>query len=143
QSFRQAVKEDSHFVAGYIELARLAAEQKQWNELVEVTNRLVQFSPEASAEPWFLNAAANYNLGNIKQAEASVARAARLDTHHEIPQIEHLYGLVLASNHDFNAAAEHLSAYLRLAPGAADAAAARSKLSELQNLAESSPSPGR
>src|SRR5207248_855728 len=74
QSFHQAVSQDSRFLAAYAELAPVAVVQKQWKELADVTDRLLQALPDSSPEFWFWNSAANYNLGNVKQAETSIER---------------------------------------------------------------------
>ena len=50
-----------------------------------------------------------------------VTRGIRLDSAHRLPQMEYLYGLILARNQKYESAADHLSAYLKLSPQAADA----------------------
>jgi len=132
QSFHQAVAQDSGFLEGYAELARIAVIQKQWKELSDVTGRLLQSAPDSSPEFWFLNSAANYNLGNVKQAQTSAERGLRLDSKHQIPQMEYLYGLILASKQEFKSAAEHVAAYLKLSPNANDAQTAQLVLADYQ-----------
>jgi Tfp pilus assembly protein PilF len=139
QSFREAVTQDSRFVEGYAELAHLALEQKQWKDLADTTDQLLQLSPESSAEYWFLNSAAYFKMGNAKQAEESVTRGLRLDPKHQVPQMEYLYGLILATKQDYKSASEHVSAYLQLSPQASDAAGARSALAEFQRRSSSTP----
>ncbi len=134
-SFREAVTQDSRFIPGYDELARLALQQHQWKELAEVTDRIVQFSPDSTPEYWFLNSAANYNLGNVEKAGASIERALRLDPKRQLPQMEYLYGLILAGKQDYKSASEHLTTYLQLAPRANDADTARKALTDFQQKA--------
>lgn len=126
--FQQAVAEDSKLTDGYLELAHVAAEEQNWNDLADESNRLIQLSPDSSAEYWFLNSAAYYNLGDLDHAEASISRGLHLDTRHEFAQMEYLYGLILGSKKDYKAAAQHVSEYLRLAPNAEDSQAARNLL---------------
>ncbi len=135
QSFRQAVTQDSRLVAGYDELARLALQQHQWKDLADVTERIVQFLPDSTPQYWFLNSAANYNLGNIEKAATSVDRGLRMDPNHKIPQMEYLYGLILAGKQDYKSASEHVATYLRLAPHANDTEAAKKSLAEFQQKA--------
>ncbi len=87
QSFRQAVSQDSKLTDGYAELARLALQQQQWRELADITDRLLQVSPDSSPEYWFLNSAANFNLGNMKQAETSIGHGLGLDPKHQLSQM--------------------------------------------------------
>jgi Tfp pilus assembly protein PilF len=135
QSFQQAVAQDSRLVAGYDELARLALQQQQWKELADVTDRIVQFAPDATPLYWFFNSAANYNLGNIDKAQASLERGLRMDPNHRMPQMEYLYGLILAGKQDYKSASEHVATYLRWAPHANDAEAAKNTLTEFQQKA--------
>lgn len=128
QCFQQAVAQDSKLTDGYLELAHVAAEEQNWNDLVDESNRLLQLSPDASAEYWFLNSAAYYNLGDLDRAEASITRGLRLDSRHEFAQMEYLYGLILGSKKEYKAAAQHVSEYLRLSPNAEDSQAARNLL---------------
>lgn len=136
ESFHQAVAQDSRLTDGYVELAHVAAQQQNWRELADVSDRLVTLSPDSSPEFWFLNSAAYYNLGNLQQAESSIARAQRLDVRRQIPQIQYLYGLVMGSKKDFKSAAEHIDAYLQLAPNAQDKAVAQNLLSAYQYRAQ-------
>jgi len=135
QSFRQAVTQDSRLVAGYDELARLALQQHQWKDLADVTERIVQFAPDSGPQYWFFNSAANYNLGNIEKAATSVERGLRMDPNHKVPQMEYLYGLILAGKQDYKSANEHVATYLQLAPHANDAEAAKKSLAEFQQKA--------
>jgi len=132
QCFQQAVAQDSKLLDGYLELAHVSAEEQNWKDLAETTNHLIQVSPDTSAEYWFLNSAAYYNLGDLKQAEAGITRGLRLDSRHEFAQMEYLYGLILGSKKDYRGAAEHVSEYLRLAPNAEDSTAARNLLAGYQ-----------
>ena len=136
ESFRQAVTQDSKLTDGYVELARVAAQQQNWKELADVSDRLVQASPDSSPEYWFLNSAAYYNLGNLKQAESSITRGLRMDIRHQITQMEYLYGLILGSKKDYKSAVDRISNYLRLAPNSKDAQAARQTLADYQQRAQ-------
>ena len=134
QSFHEAVSKDSHLTQAYVELARVAVAQKEWKELADATEHLVESSPDTNPQYWFLNGAANLNLGNLGQAENSAVRGLRLDTKHSIPQLEYLYGLALAMRGDYKNAAQHLSTYLQLSPHSVDAPIAQAKLAEIQKL---------
>ncbi len=136
ESFRESVKQDSGFVPGYDALARLALQQGNWKDLADVTQRILQFAPDSGPEYWFFNAVANYNLKNAPVAETSIQRALRQDPKHQIPQMEYLYGLILAEKRDYNSAIEHVNTYLQLAPQAADADSARKALAELEKRSQ-------
>jgi tetratricopeptide (TPR) repeat protein len=136
ESFREAVKNDSNLTSGYLGFAEVAAQQQNWQAVAEMTDALVQRFPESSALYWFLNSAAYYNLGKMKEAESGVTNALRLDPHHQLPQVEYLYGLILGNKRDYKSAAEHISNYLRLAPSSPDSLEARQVLAAYQQRAE-------
>lgn len=136
ESFRQAVSCDSSLTTGYVNFAMVAAQQHNWQAVAEMTDTLVQRFPESSPVYWFLNSAGYYNLGKMKEAESSILRALRLDPRHQLPQAEYLYGLILGNKKNYTAAAEHISAYLRLAPNSTDSLGARQALAAYQQRAQ-------
>jgi Tfp pilus assembly protein PilF len=140
-SFQQATAQDSNLAEAYVELARLALQQNQWNALADATDRLVALLPGTSAMYWFLNSAAKFNLGDTARAENSATRGLRLDRSHQVPQLEYLYGMILVRQHNYQSAAEHIRNYLEIAPHAPDAEQAQRKLTDLERLLSQSPKP--
>lgn len=136
ESFRQAVTSDSSLTTGYVDFALVAARQQNWQAVAEMTDTLVQRFPDSSPVYWYLNSAAYYNLGKMKEAESSITRALRLDRQRQFPQVEYLYGLILGNKKDYKSATEHISAYLRLAPNSKDSLPARQALAAYQQRAE-------
>ncbi len=134
QSFQQATTQDSNLVPAYVELARVAAEHKEWKVLADATARIVELAPQAPAMFWLWNSAANYNVGDVSRAESSATRGLRLDQKHEFPRLEYLYGMILARQQKYQEATEHLKNYLHLAPKAPDAGEAQQKLQECEKL---------
>jgi tetratricopeptide (TPR) repeat protein len=136
ESFRQAVTNDSSLTTGYVDFAMVAAQQQNWQAVAEMTDTLVQRFPDSSPVYWFLNSAAHYNLGRMKEAESGITRALRLDPQHQLPEVEYLYGLIMGNKKDYKSASEHISNYLRLAPNSKDALSARQALAAYQARAE-------
>jgi tetratricopeptide (TPR) repeat protein len=134
QSLQKAVDADSQFVPAYQVMAEIAANGKQWNELADLTEKVVRMNPVNFPRYWFLNSAANYNLRNYDAAQKSALRGLSIDPDHHFPQLEFLAGLTLALKHDYHGAAEHLRNYLRYAPNAPDAENARNQLSQVEAL---------
>ncbi len=135
QSFQQAATHDSKFLPAYIELARLQSSQGQWRALATTTGTMVELAPESSASFWFLDSAANYNIQNLPRAQSSAERGLRLDTTHQIPQLEYLYGLILAGRANYSSAVEHIKVYVSLSPHANDIQEAQTRLNEFERLA--------
>jgi hypothetical protein len=135
QSFVSATTQDSKLLPAYLELARLQAAQQQWKAMARTTENLVELAPQSSAVFWFLDSAANYNLQNLARAEKSAERGLRLDKAHRVPQLEYLYGLILATRQNYGVAVQHIKSYLQLSPSAQDAQEAQRRLTEFEKLA--------
>lgn len=134
ESFVTATTQDSKLLPAYIELAHLQAAQQQWKAMSRTTANIVELAPDSSAALWFLDSAANFNLQNFQRAESSAERGLRLDAAHRVPELEYLYGLILATKQNYGSAAQHIKSYLQLSPAANDAREARSRLAEFERL---------
>ncbi len=136
-SFRMAIQSDPKFPVPYMELSKIAVEQKKWQEVSDLTATAIKLDSFDYPQAFLFNAAAHYNMRETDAAEKSVQEAERLDSRHQYPQIAHLYGLILAQKQDYAGAVTHLRDYLRLYPGASDAADVRTQLQKLdQALAQ-------
>jgi tetratricopeptide (TPR) repeat protein len=138
QSFDAAVGADPKYLYPYLELSRLALGAKNWRELADVTGHAVKLDPFDYPQQFFFNSVAHYNLQNMDAAEASAREAEKLDTGHHYPQVSHLLSIILAQRQDYTGAAGELRNYLKFAPGAADAAAVRGQLDQLEKLSAQS-----
>jgi tetratricopeptide (TPR) repeat protein len=134
ESFQEALKADQKFVDAYAELARLALRAKQWQELADDTDHILQINPAGMPQFWYLNSAANFELRKIDTAEKSALQGLRIDAGQRVPQLQFLLGVILAVKHDYRGAAEHIRHYVHLAPHAKDAAVAEKQLLEVERL---------
>ena len=141
ESFDHAIQSDSGYVPPYIEISKLELRAQKWQELADITDKAVRLDPFGFPQEFFFNAVANYNLHRVDAAEQSARRAEKLDTRHQIPQVSHLLGTILADRHDFAGAAAEMRDYLKFAPQATDAAAVRSQLDELEKAAAGAAAP--
>jgi tetratricopeptide (TPR) repeat protein len=85
--YSQALLADSHQLAAYLGLARVAFRQHRWQEVVEFTNQLASVNPLAFRVACLYNAAANFNLENFSPAEKSARKFQSFDRDHERPQV--------------------------------------------------------
>lgn len=120
-SYQHALEADPNLVNAARGLSILQAHKQQWQALLDTTNHILQTYPNQYSEFWFLNSVAYFNLQNLQGAERSVLRGLRLDSKHQIPQLEYLCGRVLGAQGHYQDAAAHIRNYLRLAPKAPDA----------------------
>jgi tetratricopeptide (TPR) repeat protein len=135
-AYREAIDADSQFIKPYGQLALLAAYDEKWEDVAQYTSQMLKLNPFVSADVYFYSALANYNLQKIDVAEVQAREAAKRDTSHRVPKINHLLGLILAAKQDYSGAAENMRIYLKLSPNAPDADRVRQSLAEVERAAE-------
>ena len=79
---------------------------------------------------YFINAQANYKLGNLEIAEERAKTGQRLDLEHAYPQIYLIMANISAKKGNRESFIKGLENYLTYAPDAPDAAAIRERLQE-------------
>lgn len=141
-AFQKAVAADPKFLPPYHGLIEIALKEKNWKDLADSTEQVLQLDPVSFPAYWFYNSAANYNQRKYDIALKSALRGVEADVQHRIPRLQFLIGLTLAQKHDYKGAAEHILNYLRVAPGAEDALVAKAQLKRLKEL-ESESGKGR
>ena len=134
KDFTQSIASDSQYAKPYFGLAIIAAQQQNWKETVHLTEQVNRLAPLAYPESYFFNGVANYNLGNLPDAERNIRKFLSLDNEHRRPTAVLYLGDILARKQDFAGAAEQAKAYLALAPNAPNSASIREKLKQLEEL---------
>jgi tetratricopeptide (TPR) repeat protein len=135
KSFGAAIQADPKFTNPYLELAVMALREKNWQEVSEITERIVKLNPFDYPQAFFYNAVANYNLKNMEAAEKTAAQAEKLDTRHLLPQVIQLLGILMAQRKDYTGAAAQFRNYLKVAPDGPQAAVVRTQLVEVEKIA--------
>jgi tetratricopeptide (TPR) repeat protein len=131
-AFTRAIEADLKYVPPYIELARLAAMERGWEETVDLTDHALQLDPLDFPVGFYLNAVGNINLGRLDAAERSARRAQRLDGRHQMPQTHLLLASILHRRRDLAGEIEQLHDYLKFAPQSGDTKQVRSRLQVLE-----------
>jgi hypothetical protein len=131
-AFQHAVEADSRYVTPYVSLAQLAGLQQDWLEMADMSERALQLDPVDSAEAYFFNAIANYNLSNFEIAERSAIKAQRLDTQHKLPYLIIILANLSEQKKDYSSAIQQLRTYLSLAPQSGYAEEARQRIRKLE-----------
>jgi tetratricopeptide repeat protein len=133
-SFQQAIAADSKYINPYVGLTQLAMREHSWKELAEVSDKLLALNPVSFPDVWFSNTVAYYSLENFAAAEKSARRGLQVDTEHRVARLEYALGMVLIKKPDYQEAAEHLRAFLRLTTKPAEIAEAQKQLNEIAHL---------
>ena len=134
KAYTESMNADSKLVSPYLGMAQLAANDKNWQEVADTTDRIVKMNPVDFPQAFFFNSVANLNLQKLDAAEKSAREALKLDSQHKIPKLEHVLGIILANKNDYPAAATHMRNYLNLAPLSADAELVKKQLGEIDKF---------
>jgi Tfp pilus assembly protein PilF len=130
--FRGAMEADPKFIGPYFNLAVLAGTTRDWQRMLELTDKAVALDPYENPSIYLLNAVANYNLRNLVAAEKSARLARRLDTRYHFPRADFILANILTQRGDYAGAAEQLRSFLKYAPAGAEADAAREMLAHTE-----------
>lgn len=134
KDFQQAINADPQYAKPYFGLAVIAATQQNWKDTVRMSQQVNRLAPLAYPEAYFFGGVANYNLGNMDDAERNMRKFISLDNEHRRPVAALYLGDILARKQDFAGAAEQAKAYLALAPNAPNSENVREKLKQLEQL---------
>jgi tetratricopeptide (TPR) repeat protein len=138
--YEQAMEADPRFLLPYFGLAVLAAGEKDWKSVAELSGRALALNAYEYPIAYLYDAAANYNLHNFDRAEKSARTGQRLDSQHRLPRIDFILANVLMQRGDYAGAAEQLRSFLNHAPSGAEADEAREMLARTESrLATAAP----
>jgi hypothetical protein len=124
---------DSGYPPAYLCLADVAAQRKQWNQMLEMADRALTLAPAQDAYGYFYTAIAQFHLGQLLEAESNALRTIDADGFHRLPQVHVLLAQVYGEKHDLYNAAAQLRVYLKVAPNSPDSASVRKRLAELES----------
>jgi TolA-binding protein len=116
----QAQSADPSYVPSYLCLADIATNSQNWDEVLDLSSRVLQIDIGKNPLAYYYNAAAKLMLRRPQDAEKSARRGLELDDEHRIPKLHYLLGLALGQTNDYGGAAEQIRTYIRLYPKAGD-----------------------
>ena len=146
-AYARASAADTKFLPPYLALSNLAFRDQDWNELLQLTDHILELDPLNYArvkgyildldsfdyaEAYFYNSVANFHLDRIDAAEKSARKAANLDVRPRFPQIHLLLAEIYARKKDTPSAITEFQIYIDQAPNAANVAQVRERLLSLQ-----------
>jgi len=137
-SFSKALAADPKFALPYEHLALRAAQEKQWQQAVDITARALESIPQGTPELWFYNALGKYQSGKTEAAQASAERALAMDSLHVEPNTEQLLALTLKAKGDLSGALAHLQNCVTYLPPGPALDLIKQQIAELQKSASSS-----
>jgi Flp pilus assembly protein TadD len=139
KDYTQSIASDPQYAKPYFGMAVIAANQQNWKDTVRFTDQVNRLAPLAYPEAYFFSGVANFNLGNMNDAERDIRKFLSLDKEHRRPMAALYLGDILARKQDFAGAVEQAKAYLAMAPNAPNSPSIREKLKQLEELKDSPP----
>ena len=130
--FEKASAADSNFIPPYEQLAALAAQQQDWQGVIDNTNHFLQLDPSGSIAVWYYNALANFQFGQLDAAQASAEKLMKADPLHNVRNGEQLLAAILARKADYAGALAHLQNCLTYIANGPDANLLKEEIAQLQ-----------
>ncbi len=134
KDYSQATACDPQFVSPYFGLAVIAVDEKRWEDVSHLTDKIIHLNGLAFPLAYFFNGAANLNMGKLDAAEQSARKFQALDVNHRMPDASLLLAKILEVKQDYAGAAEQLRQYLALVPGSPRAPEIKADADRLTNL---------
>jgi tetratricopeptide (TPR) repeat protein len=153
-AYQRATAIDNKFLPPYFSLASMAFEEQDWTEVLGLTRYILQHDSLDYAkvpgyvldldvldysQAYFYNAAANFKLNRIAEAEKSGLQAERLDVRPRYPQLRLLLAEIFVRNKNYAGAIDQLQTYLTIVPNGRNADQAREQLAKLEILNSAGP----
>ena len=123
---------DSNYLPAYLCLADISAHSESWDKVLQLSTRALEIDPTNNAVAYDYNAAPNFHLHRLPEAERSALRAAEIDKSNADPRVHFLLAQIYEAKGDRESEAAQLREYLKYASDPNDLAMVRRYLSELE-----------
>lgn len=131
-ALERAIELDPKPLKPYLMLANAEVDLKDWDAASATTSKLIAAdSKHDYFEAHLLRALALYQLHNPDGALEQVNEAMRLDKHHDLARTEYVLGVIQEARKDYEAASQHLKAYVAQNPHAANVQAVNARIANL------------
>jgi cytochrome c-type biogenesis protein CcmH/NrfG len=133
-AYSKAAAADPDFAPTYEHLALVAAQQKNWQAVVDATDHALQLNPAGTAQIWYFSALGNLNVGKKDVAEKAAMTSLAMDPSHVAPNTEQLLAVMLAGRGDYAGALAHLQSCLTYTPPGPNADLMKQQIEQLQKF---------
>jgi tetratricopeptide (TPR) repeat protein len=132
KAFAQSLAADSKYMNPYDALAQMEARDQKWQDVADITDRMIRLNPVDFPRAYFYNAVAKLNLKRLDEAEKSAKALVEMDTRHQFPKGEQVLGVILAQRQDYTGAAAHIRKFITFSQPGADVDLAKRQLADLE-----------
>lgn len=130
----QALTVEPNYVPAYLCLAELAAQEKEWRVVLQLSEQVLALDPSSTAIAYEYNAAANLRINKPDDAEKSALRALQIDLNNSDPRIHFVLAQIYEVKGERSKEIFQLHEYLKSATNPDDIAAVKEYLSRLEKL---------
>jgi len=127
----QPLTTDSRYLPAYLCLADISAHLQNWDEVLQLSAHALEIDPTTVAVAYDYNAAANFHLHHLREAEKSALRAAEIDKNNIDPRVHFLLAQIYEAKGDRAGEAAELREYLKFAVDPNDVAMVKHYLAQL------------
>ena len=119
------------YLPAYLCLTYISSRQKNWDDALKFSTRVLELDPSTNPVAYALNATANLNLHHLAEAEKSALKALEIDVRNSEPRIHFLLAQIYAAKGDRPNTAAQLREYLKFAKDPDDIAMVKNNLAKL------------
>lgn len=121
----------SSYMPAYLCLADISGRARNWDEVLKYSSLALEIDPSTAAPAYAYNAAAQFNLHNLPEAEKSALRAIDIDTSNKDPRVHFLLAQIYEAKGDRTNEAAQLREYLKFITDPHDAETVKKVLASL------------
>jgi tetratricopeptide (TPR) repeat protein len=123
---------EPNYIAAYLCLADLAAREKNWGDVLQLSNWALALDPATTAIAYEYNAAANLRINRLDDAEKSALRVLAIDKNKSDPRVHFLLAQIYEAKGDRIQEIVQLREYVEVAKNPEDVAAVQQVRSQLE-----------
>lgn len=128
----QPLISEPNYLLAYLCLADISARAQKWSEVLSLSNRALAIDSTKVAVAYDYNAAANFHLHNLPEAEKSALKAAEIDKSNADPRVHFLLAQIYEAKGDRAQEAGQLREYLKYASDPNDISMVKKYLADLE-----------
>ena len=127
----KSLNASASYLPAYLCLTDISARQKNWEDALKFSARVLEIDPTTNAVAYAYNATANLNLHHLLEAEKSALKALDIDVRNSEPRVHFLLAQIYSAKGDRQSTAAQLREYLKYAKDPDDVAMVKNNLAKL------------
>ncbi|HEV2397335.1 MAG TPA: hypothetical protein VGS27_10380 [Candidatus Sulfotelmatobacter sp.] len=132
----QPLATESTYLPSLLCLADISARAQNWDKVLSLSNRALTIDSTTVAVAYDYNAAANFHLHNLSEAEKSALRAVEIDKNNIDPRVHFLLAQIYDAKGDRTLEATQLREYLKYASNPNDVKMIKGYLADIEKRAQ-------